>query len=396
MLTKKKNNKILSTIIIIVFLLLFIFIFIAIYINSSLKLSNEFLSGNICDDSANKPCEFTTFTVLDGETSKDVFDNLEKKGIIGDSNIVYLYNKYFKKHDFYSGNYKLPHNIDGKQISLDELLNYLSTSSNAEYMGVRIKFDEGDFARSYAEILAENIILDNNTSYDTTKKKYLILNYWNDEQVIRNYMNDYPFLTEDIFNEDAKVLLEGYLFPDTYDFYKYTTCDEITRKFLDRTLDIYNKYIDDFNNTNLSIHEIFTLASIVQWETGDPDDSLLVAGAFLNRIDNPEHEYTLGKLQSTVTACYAFDLNKSNCDKYGDSVEYTQTEDPYNTYTFAGFPPGPVCCPNEQAIYAALHPNQEAGYYFFVANMCDGGTAFASSYSEHMNNIEKYYLPCAE
>ena len=391
---KQKNNKLLSTIIIIVFLLLIIFVFVAFYINSSLKLNNDFVEGKICNSST--PCEFTMLTIEDGDTSINVFRSLEEKNIIKDSNIVYLYNKYFGHYDFYSGDYNMPHKIDGQNIDLDGLLDFLSNSANAEYNGVRIKLDEGDFARTYARIFADNIVLDNNTSYDSAKKEYLILNYWNDEDVIRSYMDDYPFLTEEIFNEDAKILLEGYLFPDTYDFYKYTTCDEITRKLLDRTLDIYNKYQDDFNNSNLSIHEIFTLASIVQWETGDPNDSLLVAGAFLNRIDNPEHEFTQGRLQSTVTACYAFDLNKSNCDKYGDSSEYTQSEHPYNTYTIEGFPPGPVCCPNEQAIYAALHPNQEAGYYFFVANMCDGGTAFARTHDEHLENIEQYYLPCAE
>ena len=201
-------------------------------------------------------------------------------------------------------------------------------------------------------------------------------------------MNDYPFLTEEIFSENVKYYLEGYLFPDTYEFFEFTNCDEVTRRFLDRTLEIYNSHIDEFKASEFSVHEVFTLASIVQWESGNPADSKLIAGVFVTRLNYPE------VLASTVTACYAFDLDKDECYEVGDTLDYTWREDPYNTYTNQGLPPGPVCNPNEVAITAALNPDSSEGYFYFCADMCNGGTVFARTYAEHEYNIEHYYLAC--
>jgi len=389
----KKRSKIIIAIICILVLIIGLFVGITIYIKSSLKPTKEFLNGEVCGERT-EPCELTAFVVDEGAYGKTTLDKLQAEGIIKDSTIVYYWNRILGGYSFYAGYYEIPHTINDKQINLSQLLGWLSDPSNAHQDTVTVKLDEGDFARSFADDIANSVTLKDNPTDDVYEKTQTILNYWNSEEVVRSYMSDYPFLTEEMFEGDYKILLEGYLFPDTYEFFEYTSLDEITTKILDRTYDIYLDYEDDFINSTLTTHEIFTLASIVQWETGDPDDSLKVAGAFLNRIDNPEFEGTGGRLQSTVTACYAFDLSKTECDKYGDTEEYTQEYNEYNTYTIEGFPPGPVCNPNETAIYAALNPDQASNYYFFVADMCNGGTAFATTYAQHMRNIDKYYLAC--
>lgn len=389
----KKSKKLLA-IFGILFLILLLFVVCVIYVISSLNPTDDFLNGQVCATTV--PCETTYFTVDEGSYGKETIDKLMKENIIKDSTMAYYYNRLLGGYDFYAGLYEIPHQINGVNMSLDDILYYISVPTNAKQDTVTILLDEGDFARSFARKIAEQIEITDLFYEDVGEETVAIIRYWNDPNVVRSYMEDYPFLTEDIINDESKILLEGYLFPDTYDFLKTCSIDQVTSKILDRTLDIYNEHIDEFNNSKLSTHEIFTLASIIQWETGDPEDSLLVAGALLNRIDNPEHEGTGGRLQSTVTACYAFDLSKSECDSEGDSFKYTDTYHVYNTYLNEGFPPGPVCCPNEISINAALNPNQEANYYFFVANMCDGGTAFATTFAEHNRNISKYYLPCAE
>lgn len=390
----KKKSKIIVAILIVLFLILGSVAGIIIYINNGLKLTPEFLDGEVCDN-GNIPCDSTTFIVDEGSYGIDTLNKLEDENIIKNANIVNYYSKIFGGYSFYAGRYTLPHEIDGMPITLDQLLQYLSDASNTNQDTKLVKLDEGDFARSFAYEIAQNLIIDECDGLSLEDSAQKIIDYWNNEDAVRGYMSDYPFLTEEMINSDAKILLEGYLFPDSYEFFEYTNLDQLTRKILDRTLNIYENHIDEFENSKLTTHQIFTLASIVQWESGDAEDSKMVAGAFLNRIDNPEFEGTGGRLQSTVTACYAFDLTKSECDSVGDSTQYTQQEDVYNTYTIYGFPPGPVCCPNEIAINAALNPNQEAGYYFFVANMCDGGTAFAKTYAEHNRNIDKYYLACS-
>ena len=389
----KKTKKIVA-IISILFLLIALIVFSIIYVFSNLNLTDEFLKGEICGNET--PCETTTFVIENGSYDKETIYKLAEESIIKNPTITYYWNKLLGKYSFYAGKYELPHKISNRNITLDELFAYLSNPNNSNDDTVTIQLDEGDIIRNFARKIASELTLTDIDSINDDDKALKILDYWNDNNVVEYLMDDYPFITEEIFNEDIKIILEGYLFPDTYEFYQTTTIDEVTRKILDRTLEIYENNIDKFNKSKLSVHQIFTLASIVQSETGDVEDSDLVAGTFLNRIENPEYEWTGGRLESTVTACYAFGLSKDECNKSGDNFEYTQRYDVYNTYLNEGFPPGPVCCPNEMAINAALNPNQEAGYYFFTANKCEGGTAFAKTLDEHNYNIAKYTIPCSD
>ena len=110
-----------------------------------------------------------------------------------------------------------------------------------------------------------------------------------------------------------------------------------------------------------------------------------VASVFYNRL-------SVGmQLQSSVTVCYALDISLN-----GDwaKCEITQTDyDPYNTYQIIGFPPGPICAISEDALVAALYPN-DTEYFFFIGNVCGGGeTIFAKTYAEQLENQERY-LTC--
>ena len=378
----KKRTKIVISILVILFLLIGIFAGVLIYIKSALKPTKAFLKGQICEDGSTG-CETTAFVVDEGAYGKSTLEKLEAMKIIKDADIVYYYNRIISGYSFAAGYFEIPHQITDENgsthdITLDELMAFLANPKNAHQDTVTLSFDEGDFIRSFARKIGEN----------TTVKEEELLEYWNSEETVRSYMNEYPFLTEDIFGEDVKYYLEGYLFPDTYEFFEFTNCDEITRKFLDRTLEIYEKYESDFAASDFSVHEVFTLASIVQWETGNVDDAPLVSGVFVNRME----DYI--PLSSTVTACYAFDLTKEECHEHGDETRYTHQWDPYNTYTIQGLPPGPICCANETSIRAALHPDTSDGYYFFCANWCDGGTVFARTESEHQYNVERYMLAC--
>ena len=379
----KKRTRILILIFSLLTLIILLLAGIVFYVSSSLKPTNAFLKGKICKD-GEEACETTVFIVDEGAYGKSTLVKLQKEGIIKDANIVYYYNRIFDGYSFVAGYFEIPHQFEDangnlRDATLDDILGFIADPLNAHQDTVMIAFDEGDFIREYAKQIGEN----------TTVSEQEILAYWQDPDVIRSYMAEYPFLTEEIFNVDVKYYLEGYLFPDRYEFFEFTNCDEITRKFFDRTLEIYNRHLDEFNRSEFSIHEIFTLASIVQWESGDEEDSKLIAGVFVTRLNYPE------VLGSTVTACYAFDLTKEECYKVGDNFTYTQEYHPYNTYTVQGLPPGPVCNPNEIALNAALNYDDSKGYFFFCANMCDGGTVFARTAAEHQYNIDTYFLACA-
>lgn len=313
----------------------------------------------------------TIFTVSLNDSGKDVFNNLESEGIIKNADIAYYYARVFEDIDFKAGDYEI-----NSDMSVSKIVSYLNDATNALVDTVSITFPEGDWLKDYAEKLAEVT--------DVSSEE--LLTYWNDKEVIRSYMNEYPFLTEEIFNDDSRYYLEGYLFPNTYEFYRDTDPDAITRRFLDQTLSIYQQYAEAFQNSSLSIHEIFTLASIVQYEAAKPQDMKTIASVFLNRlaIDMP--------LQSSVTVCYAMDIDKEN-DSWTMCEYNPDFDSPYNTYMYYGLPPGPILNPGLDALVAVLEP-ENTDYYFFMADVCGDGTVYYSEdFATHQAYIDEY-LTC--
>ena len=333
----------------------------------------------------------TEFVIEQGMYGRSVFDKLEEENIIRNSDLAYTYMRFLSstKMDFKAGTFLLP-----AHMNMDELVYYLSDDSKFYRPTSTITITEGMFLIEIAQELS-NVL-------DVSKDD--LLDYWNNDEVCRNYMNEYPFLTEDIFNENIRYNLEGYLFPSTYEFYNDSSLDEITRKFLDGTLNVYLKYEDDFVNAPsyyhfyekddhpATIHEIFTLASILEWESGNDEDMLDISSVFYNRLNDKEFDM----LRSSVTACYSHGFDKSTCLLVDDylSLAYTEDDETYNTYTKFDLPIGPVSSPGESAIYAALHPN-DTNYYYFVGDLCgiDGKTHFSTK-QEGNDTIVRKYVSC--
>ena len=180
---------------------------------------------------------------------------------------------------------------------------------------------------------------------------------------------DYEFI-KDIPKREMR--LEGYLFPDTYEF---VANDEygIINEMLGRFEQFYNKYKEHIDNSYLSTDELITLASIIEREAGSADKKL-VSSVFHNRILSPEYPY----LQSCATVQYVLKERKAVLT-HAD----TQIDSPYNTYINPGLPVGPIASPGEEAIRAALFP-EDTEYFFFVLGS-DGTHHFAKTYDEHLN-----------
>ena len=352
---KKKTNILLYTVLFLFILVISLgFVFIKISLSPISDIKNE-----------------KVVTIENNWYGKDVLNYLEDENIIRNSTVAYYYAKIKGIGlDFKAGTY----NID-TSLSFKDLVTYLSNGNNAIGETVTIKFKEGSRVKDFAKEISDNT----NLEYDD------LISYWNDENFVRGLMNDYPFLSDEIFNEDVKYYLEGYLFPDTYEFYVNTNIEEVTRKILNKTLLIYNEYLDLINDSSYSIHELFSLASIVQRESGNKEDMRNIAGVFYNRLNDGM------LLQSSVTVCYALDIG---LNEDWTKCEITQDKrDPYNTYQYEGLPPGPICCFGEDALLAVLNP-EENDYYYFIGDVCgDGGTIFARTYAEQLAN-QKEYLSC--
>ena len=355
---KKKNNK--TTLVVVLLLIIVLLVGgMCLFVSSNIKP----VGGS---NSENK-----MVTIEDNWYGKKVLQYLDEEGVIRNGDIAYLYAKIKNiPLNFKAGTY----DVDAS-LSFEDLVAYLSDGTNAIQDTVSVKFIEGWRAKDFANAISEAT----NLNYDD------IMASWNDEAYARSLMADYPFLTEEMFDTDVKCLLEGYLFPDTYEFFKSTTIDNVTKRLLDSMLAVYNEYKDGFDTSRYSIHELFTLASIVQRETGNTSDMAKVASVFYNRLDEGM------QLQSSVTVCYALDIGLgedwTKCEVIQDS------SDPYNTYQVQGFPPGAICNPGKDAIKAVLYP-EETDYFFFIGDVCgDGGTIFAKTYGEQLEN-QKEYLSC--
>lgn len=180
--------------------------------------------------------------------------------------------------------------------------------------------------------------------------------------------------------ENVAYYLEGYIFPDTYDFYKGESAEKALSRFLrNAESKITDEYIARAYELGYSIHEIIALASIIQEEAGDPAEMYKVSSVFHNRLDNPSGP-TVGMLQSDVTIFYVNDNITDSPYLEGDTSAFAPV---YNTYKCKGLPAGPICNPGIEAIRAALYP-AETDYFFFFTDK-EGQYYYNHDFNVHKN-----------
>lgn len=172
--------------------------------------------------------------------------------------------------------------------------------------------------------------------------------------------------------------LEGYLFPTTYHFPKSSNPREIIRTMVAYTRKAMTPELRSrAEEKGMSLHEVLTLASVIEKETGVASERPLISAVFHNRLRRGI------PLQSDPTVIYALEAFDGNLRKRDLSVE-----SPYNTYRVKGLPPGPIANPGAESIAAALHP-AKAPYLYFVSRN-DGTHHFSSTLAEHNQAVDKY------
>jgi UPF0755 protein len=172
--------------------------------------------------------------------------------------------------------------------------------------------------------------------------------------------------------------LEGYLFPETYFLPRGLPAQEIARILCQQFLVVWREIEPLAKAQGLSQHQVVTLASIVEKETGVSDERALVAGVFRNRLKRRM------RLESDPTVIYGipdFDGNLRRRDLENES-------NPYNTYRIAALPPGPIASPGEASLRAVVNP-APSDYLYFVAKN-DGTHTFSNTYREHSRAVERY------
>lgn len=172
--------------------------------------------------------------------------------------------------------------------------------------------------------------------------------------------------------------LEGYLYPETYELPRGLPANELARVLVEQFDLAWGEVASQAEGLDLSKHQIVTLASIVEKETGVPDERPLIAAVFLNRLRRGM------RLETDPTVIYGiedFDGNLRKRDLLDDG-------NPYNTYRIAGLPPGPIANPGVDALRAVVQP-ADSDYLYFVSKN-DGTHRFSTSYREHVNAVNRY------
>lgn len=174
--------------------------------------------------------------------------------------------------------------------------------------------------------------------------------------------------------------LEGYLFPETYLFPKTVTADGIIGAMLERfRLTFSPEWERRAMEIGLTPHEVVTLASIIEKETGDPAERPMIASVFHNRLKRGM------RLETDPTVIYGIKDFDGNLTR-----RHLETPGPYNTYLNKGLPPGPIASPGKKAIEAALFP-APTDYLFFVSKN-NGSHQFSSSLADHNRAVQHYQL----
>lgn len=306
--------------------------------------------------------------VKQGADTNDIADYLSEKGVINNKFVF----KFMSKINGFDGTYKAGTHFVKNDMSYDEIMYKLSLKPQT----VKVTFQEG-------------------LTYREVKAKLVKAGVLFDETVLDNMVNnpalflDYDFVTKIPTGEGRYWTLQGYLFPDTYEFDMNTNEESIIRTFLDNTKrrllpELYARA----KVMKMSMDDVITLASMVELESGRTEEMDLIAGVFMNRLKAANHG-TGKRLESDATLNY---IRKERGQKVTTKITDADksVESPYNTYLRQGLPVGPICSPGMDAIRAVLWPAKHNYYYFVSMNDGTGASAFATTQSEHFNNVNKY------
>ena len=247
----------------------------------------------------------------------------------------------------------------------------------------RYKEYEEFFAKQEAQINENSVfsfhISPGETIFDV-KKKLIAIGYTEEEVEAAFSANyDFDFLKE----RPAGATLEGYLYGETYEFYKDSSVKDIIKKYLSGMGEVIisNNLEEKYANRGLSLHEGVTLASVVQKEANTPDQPT-VAQVFLTRLDNGI------MLGSDVTVSYALDVLDPDRSEYADNQAALTIDSCYNTRLYAGLPCGPISNPGLSALLAVAEPSDSSYLYFLTGD--DGMMYYSYTEEEHVQNVYEH------
>ncbi|MEI7603769.1 MAG: endolytic transglycosylase MltG [bacterium] len=312
-------------------------------------------------------------TIESGESPTQVKEHLIEKGIIKDEEIAFGFSAYriyayITKFDtkIQAGSYQLSKGLSIKEIA--ELL------QRAESQELKITLKEGMRIEEIAEKLNIDLNSSDNRNSKFNKNEFIDL--------AKNYVSDRDFLSSRPRGNNS---LEGYLFPDTYFITPDATAKDLIELMLDNfDLKLFQPNSGSIKNNKYTLHELVSLASIIQREVQTPNDMSMIADIYFKRLRDD------WKLEADATTQYAIGYSTSEGVWWKKNLTYDDLDSssPYNTRKFSGIPPSPISSFGVTAFQAVLEP--KANNYFFYISDKDCVTRYAKTFYEHEANISKY------
>ena len=309
--------------------------------------------------------ELVSFEIEQGASVKDVSKALEKEGIIRNSKLFNFYLKFKNVSGFKSGLYHV-----SKSMTLDEIIAELSgQGKDKDQNATKVLIREGE---QLTEIAKE---VEKSTKYSAEDFMAKV----QDEDFLRYLVQKFPkLLTQSYNGYQVKYVLEGYLFPATYDMNDSKTLQMLITEMVAKTDEVMSKYYDKILASDYTLQEIMAMASLIEKEGSKLEDRKKISSVFHNRIKENM------KLQTDVSVQYALGEHKQAL-----SLEDLEVDSPYNLYQNYGVGPGPYNSPSEDAIVAAMEP-EKTDYLYFLADIHTKEIYYAKTYEEHLELKAKY------
>jgi UPF0755 protein len=314
-----------------------------------------------------------TLNIANGDTPREIAGKLEQQGFVRDARIFWLYLLLNNEGDqFKAGQYTLKIGSDR-----DELIRTLNGGGEPMIKSVRLTIPEGFTVRQLANRVEQKFAIPAEQFIEEAEGFVM-----NQSLAASTGTASFPWFSEIPKDEELLYPLEGYLFPDTYEFKENISAAEMIQELLAQTnarlAQLPAGWEQQLQKLGISVHEMLTIASLIEREVVVPEERKIVASVIYNRLNKGM------PLQIDATVQYLLPAQK-------DRLLYADLEvnSPYNTYRSNGLPPGPIANPGLAAIEAACFPGTSD--YFFYVTKKDGtnGHLFARTFAEHKQNIAK-------
>lgn len=329
-----------------------------------------------------KSTKFISVEIPENSGNSYIGQLLESAGVIKSGKVFNYYTKFKNISNLKSGYYNLQ-----PSMTMDEIIEALqkkgSDKPQEPSLGT-VLVKEGYTIEQIAKAVEVNSSAKKGKHSSTGLKAKDFLNLMKDDVFLTKMKAKYPALLANLPKDtDAKYVLEGYLFPATYNIHDDTTVESLAEEMLS-TMDTYlSPYYATISSSDHNVNEILTLASLVEKEGATDDDRKNIASVFYNRLDSDI------ALQSNIAVLYALGKLGQETTLKEDATIDTNIDSLYNDYVHKGLMPGPVDSPSLSAIEAVINPSSTK-YMYFVADVSTGNVYFAESYEEHQHNVETY------